>query len=82
MTPPSAVPSVIPQTGKQQLLLFLQICVKSQTGPTHGTSFNPDKSHIHNISPKEHLEKPPIDFLNNPLKEVLYFKPLWSHCLP
>ena len=34
MTPPSAVPSVIPQTGKQQLLRSLQIWIKSQTGPT------------------------------------------------
>ena len=37
MTPPSVVPSVIPQTGKQQLLRSLQIWVKSQTGPTCGT---------------------------------------------
>ena len=37
MTPPSAVPSVIPQTGKPQLLRSLQIWIKSQTGPTRGT---------------------------------------------
>ena len=37
MIPPSAVPSVIPQTGKQQLLRSLQIWIKSQTGPTCGT---------------------------------------------
>ena len=37
MTPLSAIPSVIPQTGKQQLLPSLQIWVKSQTGPTRGT---------------------------------------------
>ena len=37
MTTPSAVPSVIPQTGKQKLLRSLQIWVKSQTGPTRGT---------------------------------------------
>jgi len=37
MTPPSAVPSVIPQIGKQQLLHSLQIWVKSQAGPTRGT---------------------------------------------
>ena len=37
MTPPSAVPSVIPQTGKQQLLRSLKIWIKSQTGPTCGT---------------------------------------------
>ena len=37
MTPPSAVPSVVPQTGKQQLLRSLQIWVKSQIGPTRGT---------------------------------------------
>ena len=37
MTPPSAIPSVIPQTGKQQLLHSLQIWIKSQTRPTCGT---------------------------------------------
>ena len=37
MAPPSAVPSVIPQTGKQQLPRSLQIWIKSQTGPTHRT---------------------------------------------
>ena len=37
MTQPSAVPSVIHQTGKQQLLRSLQIWVKSQTGLTRGT---------------------------------------------
>jgi len=37
MTPPSAVPSVIPQIGKQQLLHSLQVWVKSQAGPTRGT---------------------------------------------
>ena len=37
MTPPSVVPSVIPQTGKQQLLRSLQIWIKPQTGPTRGT---------------------------------------------
>ncbi len=37
MTPPSAVPSVIPQTGKQQLLRSPQIWIKSQTDPTRGT---------------------------------------------
>ena len=37
ITPPTAVPSVILQTGKQQLLRSLQIWIKSQTGPTHGT---------------------------------------------
>ena len=33
----STAPSVIPQTGKQQLLRSLQIWKKSQTGPTLGT---------------------------------------------
>ena len=37
MTPPSAVPSVIPQIGKQQLLHSLQIWTKSQAGPTRET---------------------------------------------
>ena len=37
MTPHSAIPSVIPQTGKQQLLRSLQIWIKSQTGTTRGT---------------------------------------------
>ena len=46
-TPPSAVPSVIPQISKQQLIHSLQIWIKSQAGPTLGTSFNPDKSHSH-----------------------------------
>uniref|UniRef100_A0A8C4N128 Uncharacterized protein n=1 Tax=Eptatretus burgeri TaxID=7764 RepID=A0A8C4N128_EPTBU len=37
MTPPSAVPSVIPQVGKQQPLHALQIWIKSQAGQTLGT---------------------------------------------
>ena len=37
MTPPSSLPSVVPQTGKQHLLPSLQIWVKSKTGPTRGT---------------------------------------------
>ena len=37
--------------------------------------FNPDKSHTLTMSlRKDHLEKPPIHFLNNPLEEVLSFK--------
>ena len=37
-------------------------------------SFNPDKSHTHDVSPKGPFRKPPIQFLNNPLEEVLSFK--------
>ena len=37
MTSPSAVPSAIAQVGKQQRLHYLQIWIKSQAGPTHGT---------------------------------------------
>ena len=38
-------------------------------------SFNPDKSHTLTMSlRKDHLENPPIHFLNNPLEEVLSFK--------
>ena len=38
-------------------------------------SFNPDKSHTLTMSlRKDHLEIPPIYFLNNPLEEVLSFK--------
>ena len=37
MTPPSAVPSFIPEIRKQQLLRSLQIWIKSRAGPTHGT---------------------------------------------
>ena len=37
MIPPSAVPSVISQIGKQQPLHSLQIWIKSQAGSTRGT---------------------------------------------
>ena len=39
MTPPSAVPSVIPQIGKQQHIHSLQIWIKTQAGQTRGTCF-------------------------------------------
>ena len=72
MTPPSAVPSVVPQIGRQQPLHSLQIWIKSQAGQTLGTCLNPDKSHILTMSlHKDCLETPPtphppIYFLNNP----------------
>ena len=83
MTPPSVVPSVIPQTGKQQLLHSLQILIKSQTCPTHGTCL----STLTNLTLSRCLSErtiwyplppppAPIYFLNNPLEEVLSFKPL------
>ena len=63
MTPSSAVPSVIHQTGKQQLLRSLHILVRSQTGSIHGTSFNPDKSHTLTMSlRKDCLETRPSTF--------------------
>ena len=37
MTPPSAIPSLIPQIGRQQPLHSLQTWIKSQAGPTCGT---------------------------------------------
>ena len=42
---------------------------------TWNMSLNPDKSHTLTMSlRKDHLENPPIHFLNNPLEEVLSFK--------
>ena len=82
MTPPSAVPSVIPQTGKQQLLHSLQIWIKSQTGPTCGTclsiltnltlSLCLSERTVWNPSPNP--SPTPINFLNNPFEEVLSSK--------
>ena len=78
MTPPSAVPSVIPQTGKQQLLCSLHIWVKPQTGPTHGTclSIQTNLTLLLCLSERTFWNPPPLPiyFLNNPLEEVLSFK--------
>ncbi len=75
MTPPSAVPSVIPQTGKQQLLRSLQIWIKSQTGPTRGTRVSIRTTLTLSLCLSERtVWNPPIHFLNNPLEEVLSFK--------
>ena len=77
MPPPSAIPSVIPQTGMQQLLRSLQIWVKSQTGPTRGTCLSICTNLTLTMSlRKDCLENPPIHFLNNYLEEVLSFKHL------
>ena len=61
MTPPSAVSSVIPQIGKQQLLPSLQIWRKiTNWSNTWNMSFNPDKSHTLTMSlRKDRLENPP-----------------------
>ena len=76
MTPPSAVPSVIPHTGKQQLLRSLQIWVKSQTGPTRGTclSILTNLTLSLCLSERTIWKPPPIHLLNNALEEVLSFK--------
>ena len=79
MTPPSAVPSVIPQSGKQQLLCSLQIWVKSQTGPTRGTclSIRTNLTLSLCLSKRTIWQIPPIHFHSNLLEEVLYFKLLY-----
>ena len=78
MTPLSAIPSVIPQIGKQQPLHPLQIWIKSQVGPTLGTCL----SILTNLTLSLCLSKrtiwnrtlTPIYFLNNRLEEVLSLK--------
>ena len=75
MTPPSAIPSVIPQTGKQQLLHSLQIWIKSQTHPTRGTCLSILTNLTLSLCLSERtVWNPAIYFLNNPLEEVLSFK--------
>ena len=75
MTPPSAVPSVIPQIGKQQLLRSLQIWIKSQAGPTRGTCLSIQTNLTLSLCLSERaIWNPPHQFLNNPLEEVLSFK--------
>ena len=80
MTPPSAVPSVIPQMGKQQLLPSLQIWIKSQTGPTRGKCLSRLTNLTLSLCFSERtiwnpLPRPsPNYILNNPLEEVLSFK--------
>ena len=72
MTPPSAVTSLILQTGRLQPLPSFQPLKKNITkwSNTWNMSFNHDKSHILTISlQKDHLANP-IYFLNNPLEEV------------
>ena len=74
MTPPSAVPSVIPQISKQQPLHFLQIWIKSQVGPTCGTCLSTLTNLTLTMSlRKDRLENSPVYFLNKPL-EVLSLK--------
>ena len=78
MTPPSAVPSLILQIGKQQPLHYLQIWIKSQGGPTLGTCLSILLSLTLTMSLRKNCLEisptPPIYFLNNPLEEVLSFK--------
>ena len=71
MTPPSAVPSVIPQTGKQQILTSLQTWVKSQTGPTRGTclSILTNLTLSLCLSDKDRLEPLPPHPPTNPLSQ-------------
>ena len=74
MTPPSAIPSVIPQTGKQLLLRSLQIWVKSETDPTRGTCLSILTNLTLSLCLSERtVWSPPIYFLNNALEEVLSF---------
>ena len=62
MTPPSAVPSLIPLIGRQQPFHSLQTWIKSQAGETLGICLSILKKY------------PPIYFHNNPLEDVLSFK--------
>ena len=86
MTPPSAVTSLILQTGRLHPLPSLQTLKKiTSWSNTWNMSFIPDKSHTLTISlQKDHLATPPIYFLNNPLEEVQSLKflgPTISHDL-
>ena len=72
MPPPSAIPSVIPQIGKQQPLHCLQIWIKSQADQTHKTCL----SILTNVTLSLCLSERtvwnphhPIYVLNNPLKK-------------
>ena len=71
----SVAPSVIPQIGKQQPLHSVDLDKITSWSNTWNMSFNPDKSQTLTLSlRKDHLENPPIYFLNNPLEGVLSFK--------
>ena len=75
MTPPSAVPSLIPLIIRQQPLHSPQSWIKSQAGQTLGICL----SILSNLTPspcfsERTIWEPPIYFLNNPLEEVLSFK--------
>ena len=83
MTPLSAVPSVIPQIGKQQPLHSLQIWIKSQAGPTLGTCL----SILTNITltmslRKDHLENPPHPLSQQSSGRSPFFQASGSHYLP
>ena len=85
MTPPSAVPSVIPQTSKQQLLRSLLIWIKSQTGPTRGTCLSIRTNLTLTMSlRKDHLEPPPPPHLlsqQSPWRSP-FIQAFGSHYLP
>ena len=83
MIPPSAVPFVIPQTGKQQLLPSLQIWVKSQTGPTRGTCLSIwTNSHSHNVSLKGLFRKSLHPLSQQSSGRSPFFQASGSHYLP
>ncbi len=76
MTSPSAVTSLILQTGRPKPLPSLQILKKiTSWSNTWNMSFNPHKSHTRPIAlRKDCLANPHIYFLNNLLEELQSFK--------
>ena len=72
MTPPSAVPSAIPQTGKQQPLHSLQIWIKSQTGSTCGTCLSIHTNlTLSQCLSKRTVWKPPPSLTQSTLSTIL-----------